>query len=147
MKTTSFQISKKLAEIGFKAEHNIMVHIVTEECFFNIKEIKEHDYISEYYPSYDLETILDALPKEIGLNNHHNTLFLDFRPTLLYSRLSVINYCFINHADVYKTDHFKDKTLARIEQLPKESLADMAARMLILLVEKGIINFKQDEKK
>ena len=50
-KTTSYEISKKLAEIGFKAE--------TDRLAWDVYSGRGEDP----FPAFDLETILEALPK------------------------------------------------------------------------------------
>ena len=54
MKTTNYEISKQLAEAGFKAEAHHKLY-----CF------KENTL----YSYYDLETILEALPSRINLEH------------------------------------------------------------------------------
>ena len=136
MKTTSYEISKKLAEIGFKAE--------TEKAFDNkgtlischrkICILREKSRNPKIYglPAYDLETILEALPKqhdffsrgigkyELRIWYHENNMFISYQ-----------NF-----------DGF-DKLLT-LEQEKNEAVADIAARLLILLHEKGLINFNEE---
>jgi len=51
MKFTSYEISKKLAEAGFDGESEVWKHD------------PENFITGQKYWSYDLETILEALPK------------------------------------------------------------------------------------
>jgi hypothetical protein len=72
-KTTNFEISKKLAEIGFRAECSYLYfHSDNNNCEANSLEkyvfgdISECDIEDKYYPAYDLETLIDALPSQFG---------------------------------------------------------------------------------
>lgn len=140
MKTTSFEISKKLAEIGFKAE-------TAKEWvkFFNLDgkafqlaifEKDEDDKVNEKYLAYDLETILEALPPFFDLEEGERYLLTVRRNGLI----DFVGYCRFN-GNHHSSDY-------AIQSEPGESLADTAARLLIILAEKGIINFnKSDEVK
>lgn len=112
MKTTNFEISKKLAEIGFKP---------------NDEESKIWNYEGQVkweYPAYDLETLIDALPKNIGSNQQLRIWF---------GEDTFIGYQNWNGFVPELT----------IKQKENESLADTAGRLLIKLHETGIINFKK----
>jgi len=108
MKTTSFEISKKLAEIGFKAEAHHKLH-----CF-------KDDFLYSYY---DLETILEALPEEINLEGYCQELLIT-KNLLAYQRAT----------GAWDFEQIRNEN---------ESLADTAARLLILLHEEGIVNFNE----
>jgi hypothetical protein len=135
MKTTSYENSKKLAEIGFKAE--------TEKAFDNkgtpischkkICILREKSSNPEIYglPAYDLETILEALPKFINCNDYEYCLTF-WLARHLYYELVGNRENLKENIDVFTFDVEKDE---------KESLADTAARLLILLYEKGMVNF------
>ena len=60
MKTTSYEISRQLAEIGFVAETS------TTKALLGTKD----------YPAYHLETILEQLPKHYVLKNDWIECFL-----------------------------------------------------------------------
>ena len=60
MKTTNFEISKKLKEIGFQAEFNF--HYKAPD-YVNLYDSGYEDYKEENTPTYDLETLIDALPE------------------------------------------------------------------------------------
>jgi len=96
-KTTNYQISKKLAEIGFRAETSTSISML---------ETKD-------YSSYDLETLLDALPE-------------------INKQLPLICFSGITYLDPVNIGLSRNKN---------ESLADIAGRMLILLHEKNLIKF------
>ena len=54
MKTTNYEISKQLAEAGFKAETNTIIHD------------PNHPIIGEKYASFCFETIWEALQQDYG---------------------------------------------------------------------------------
>jgi len=124
MKTTNFELSKKLAEIGFKAERSydyLWEHNGIGATRFKPNTMIEDDYIYQhisngFYPAYDLETLLDALPKKQWDIKNCGEM-LSILPAAGRARIVVV-------------------------KKENESLADTAARLLLLLVEKNIINFK-----
>jgi hypothetical protein len=101
-KTTNYEISKKLAEIGFKAETSTSISML---------ETKD-------YSSYDLETLLDALPEKTEIIIHQ----------LINKRGFYLDYGLRG-----------DEIFVEIKN--NESLADNAGRLLILLHEKNLIKF------
>ena len=109
MKTTSYEISKKLEEAGFKAETNFYWY-----CYDNGREMR---HIADAdgkgnVKSYDLETLLDALKqtgKRIMIVGKSDNWGINF------------NYEFNKYSK------------------ENESLADIAGKMWLLLKEKGII--------
>lgn len=120
MKTTSYEISKKLAEAGFVAE--------TE---FGYDKLEQIDYSIcrnslIHTKTYDLETIWDALPKTI----------LDEESASFEESLVLRDDC-ISFESEMTVDHIS------IEIEENESLADAAARLLLLLVKKGLITFNK----
>ena len=122
MKMTTFEISKKLAEIGFKANFDWVYEKGNKagglwNWSFEIapwNDAKEEDY----YPAYDLETLLEFLP-EFNRRGHLRQGYLLTKGHLGY--LGPINEGVVCQEN--------------------ESLADCAARLLILLHEKGLIKF------
>jgi len=119
MKTTSFLISKKLAEIGLpQGQFLCNKHGRWIADFGN--DLEDGDFWA-----YDLETILEALPETIANAKLDRIEAFEMRKThLLYDCLHTDKPDFI----CYKQEN--------------ESLADCAARLLILLHEKGLINFE-----
>jgi hypothetical protein len=124
-KTTNFEISKKLAEIGFYSDYFEPDYLWIENkgeisC---VKKLYFSDYMEEsakeLYKSYDLETLLDALPKERGDG---------------YFRMS---------KDGLWCEEWRcpRQSYYYIEKLENESLANTAGRMIILLHEKKLIKF------
>ncbi len=125
MKTTSYDISRKLAEIGFLAESDFYWHSYDKGS--QMMHIADSDGKGKY-PAYDLETILEALPKWIFTT--HNYL--------------IINFC--NWQGGRKEDDPRAAIGYRsidywIDKEDDESLADTAARLLLKLVEAGIVKF------
>jgi hypothetical protein len=124
-KTTNFETSKKLSEIGFKAK--------AEKCWAKIRHsvLSEFDLVNldftvpqhcdEWVLSYDLETLLDALPDLIlGENKYKENYRLTYN--------SVLGFFYPNlEKGFYKKEN--------------ESLADTAGRLIILLHEKNLIKF------
>jgi len=117
-KTTNYEISKKLAEIGFKAETHFSW---IEECnFFRIENKNWIENIGigfkELFPAYDLETLLDALPE----------------------KTEIINSQLTNKREFYLVYGLRgSKIYVKIKE--NESLADTAGRLIILLHEKNFL--------
>ena len=132
MKTTNYEISKKLKEIGFRTRSDFYyTYAYTTE---DDRDVFFVDYcrsepIGKCYPAYDLETILDALPDE-----KYDKEVASFSEVL---ELSKDYIC-------YDSELPKDRKFI-IWREEKESLADTAARLLIKLVEKGMVNLKNDK--
>ncbi len=128
MKTTSYDISKKLAEIGFKAE--------TEKVVFRNEDKVENSHINKFpesyekhYKSYDLETILDILPKTI---ERDNPFYLEFRKE--FGGVMRMGYS--------EQNGLCDAVYPHLLHRKGESLADCAARLLILLHGRQLIKFE-----
>lgn len=130
MKTTSFKISKKLAEIGFLDHTGSFWKMNPDGSQASIFRCGhgEDDYSVEYLPSYDLETILEALPTEIEDKNTGRFF---------------IRYLFGNNGldYYYRNDNGDLVCLERVYRNSNECLADTSARLLILLHEKKLIQF------
>jgi len=116
MKFTSFLISKKLKEAGFEAEtdYNFIKRNNQEVFLINIKELSGIEIMNEigvFIESYDLETILDALPK-----------------------INKQEYLLCSGGIAYLNDDY-----ISIGREKNESLADTAGKMWLLLKEKGLV--------
>ena len=135
MKTTNYEISKKLAEIGFKAESNFFVNFyeykiycknpklpVQISDYSEPKKDKPSEFLGYIYKSYDLETILEVLPAvlEMVINDNNKRGFL-------------LDWKYGCYEEIF------------IEKQDTESLADTAGRLLIKLHENNLIKFS-DEK-
>lgn len=136
MKTTSFEISKKLAEIGFKAPENFfwIQEGISFGKDFVPKRIEDKNWVEncgvdfdELCPAYDLETILEALPNKINDKENCN----EYRLTLSHNHI-----CYRTKNEIWE----KSIVYRNLE----ESLADMAARLLIELHSQGLVKFNQE---
>lgn len=128
MKTTSYDISKKLAEIGFSPiplqhTHSWVDNGFEVELYANGAPCPN---IVQTYPAYNFDTIWDALPEKIKIDNSpHSPEWLS----------------------LYKTDigygsmALPEEMRIRVDIKDDESLADTAARMLLLLESKGLVKF------
>ena len=105
-KTTNYEISKKLEEIGFNKETNFYYRKNDKELFINTPPNLK--YPEEFFlKSYDLETLLDALPDIIG-------------------------GCLM----IYKEGMYYQESMIEVAKLENESLADTAGRLIIKLHKK-----------
>ena len=126
MKTTNFENSKKLHELGFQAKTDFWWK---DKNYYSYRVYSnDTDDIGDNYPAYDLETILEAFPK---------TLILDEREAFNHGKLKIFfdvdgeNYIGYQNFDGF---HLEFNLLQE-----NESLADTAARLLILLAQQKII--------
>ena len=142
MKTTSYEISKKLKEAGFEDSY-IYAWYSDSEGLPWIQEIqhakptavnkyREEVKLTFVAPAYDLETILDALPARIEKNEKMYDLLLRHNILGYYATSLKLDYDNIQLDDYIFELYDHDK-----------SLADTAGRLLIELFEAGIINFKK----
>lgn len=122
MKTTNFEISKKLKEIGFEAEFNFH-YKATDHV--NLYDSGYEDYKEENTPTYDFETLFNILPKTY--NKKQLKIWVWY------------NSVYIIYQD---SDGFIEESITTKKQ-KNETLADTAGRLLIKLFEAGIINFKK----
>jgi len=131
MKTTNYELSKKLYNIDFKAKAVAQYHVNPNGT--RAYRTPQITYSSEKgilnIPAYDLETLLEALPAEI-----FNSRGIDYQLqiNLYFGCIEYVNYD--------KTE--RNDCLYEVEKIKDESLADTVARLLIKLHEQGIINFK-----
>lgn len=135
MKTTNFEISKKLKEIGFEAEFNF--HYKATDPV-NLYDSGYEDYKERNTPSYDLETLIGALPKDISVKHKYYIQFLFIQLADGPIKIGYYEPCteYQGHYDM-REDVFESR------QEETESLADTAGKMLIKLFEAGIINFNK----
>ena len=122
--STNFSLSKKLKEIGFTTP--------TDKCWAKVRNSKLDEFslraldfsipatCDEYYLSYTLEALLEALPKRINNNQQLRMWFAE-------------DTVFIGYQN---WNDFDNEFTVKGE---RESLADMTARLLIKLFESGII--------
>ena len=135
-RTTNFEISKKLKEIGFKADCSYFYfHSDNNDCEANSLEKYGFDKISEcdiedkYYPAYELETLL-----EFAFNNIENFCICD-RGVSVAEFLSDYD----NWHGHYKIVDNLDISIGFKET--KISYANAIGQLIILLHEKKLIKF------
>lgn len=136
MKTTSYEISKKLAEIGFFAFYDYFYWSASkyrDQDTLNLDinyDDSKHREDKIIYPAYDLETILETLP-----DNPYKGTYKTERKFFLEKEY--IGYQFYEGI----SDQIEcDKTFYCHKE-KDESLVDTAARLLLKLVEAGIVKF------
>ena len=119
--TTNYKNSKKLADIGFDGESETWKHD------------PDNFILGQKYWSYDLETLLDALPQT--LYQKADSL------STIQTSYEDKEYCFWwdKNALVFSNS---DERLIEIYRQEDESLADTAARLILKLHEIGITNLK-----
>jgi hypothetical protein len=131
MKTTNYEISKKLEKIGFNKETNFYYRKTDKEFFINTPpDLKNSEEF--FLKSYDLETLLDALPKK--MTNKHGkefTLEICFGVSNWIYYLDENDYIFLSENYIH----------GQMESEKNESLADTVGRFIILLFEKNLIKF------
>jgi len=142
MKTTNYELSKELSQIGF-SKLTDFYHVADADC--SSKGEDPGDYNLEYLgegsgnlyksktcfciPAYDLDTLIEALPNSLFKYNRRYELEINFvRQELGY-------FYYFNQYSYFEID--------RLESIffKEESLADTAARLLIILHEKGFVKF------
>jgi hypothetical protein len=143
IKTTNYEISKKLAEIGFKAK--------AEKCWAKIKHSVQHPSLSEFnlvnldfavpqncdewVLSHDLETLLDALPKAFDVMQ-------EIYPTGFHLNIDLNEnaqtFSYIEDGLLSLQEHHEEAFVVKTQE---ESLADVAGRMIIALHKKNLIKF------
>lgn len=133
MKVTNFELSKKLSEIGFKADSHLF-YTKRKELWWNEKHglnpEKEPEFLCY---AYDLETILEALPKNIIADGSSDGADLEIS----------FEYQEIGYQYDGAVTYFEDgNTEIKIDFSENEPLVDTAAHLLILLFEKGLIKFE-----
>ena len=149
MKTTSYEISKKLEEAGFIA--------LAEKCWAKTRSSKSQEsiliplnfetleYFEERYPSYDLETLLNALPDSITreYKSKEDGEVREFKERLIIEKEEIRYSCDdIENADDanrYYQEYGYMQDISLFKKFNDNSLADTAGKMWLLLKEKGII--------
>lgn len=121
MKVTSFFVSQQLAEAGFKGKINYFYNKDGKKLnyhHYEWKSIEDLDIIS-----FDLETILDALPEKIktGFDRTPQSKFYFDKKCFGYAKEPKIEFQF--YSSVQKN----------------ESLADCAARLWLMLKKEGLV--------
>ena len=150
MKTTNFEISKKLKEIGFEAEANFYFDTRTykaipDEVFYKSSFNKEEP--EHYLPSYDLETLLNALPDSITREYKSNKdgTIKEFEENLVIEKNKIWYNCY----DIETSDEANEywREYGYVQNISiyswNDSLANLAGKMLIKLFEAGLIKFNK----
>ena len=149
-KTTSYEISKKLKEAGFEAEtdYNFIKRNNQEVFLINIKELSGIEIMNEigvFIESYDLETILDALPDSIirEYKSKNDSSVNKFKERLIIEKNEIRYSCDdIENADDanrYYQEYGYMQDISLFKKFNDNSLADTAGKMWLLLKEKEII--------
>lgn len=122
MKTTSYEISKKLKEAGFEAETDDFWVKWNEGEATLINRYEPTPSLIEKISAYDLETILESVPMGIDKNEKRYDLVIEQRVFFYYS-----------DDDGNELEEFS------IMQKQDESLADTAARLWLVLKQENLI--------
>lgn len=146
MKTTSYEISKKLSKAAF-GKGSAFAHFKNkcggEDIFYVFEGIKG-GYEEEYF-SYDLETILDALPDSIirEYKSKEDGEVREFRERLIIEKEEIRYSCDdIENADDAKCfyqEYGYMQDISIFKKFNDKSLADTAGRVWLFLKEKGLV--------
>jgi len=121
MKTTDYNTSKKLKELGFEANTNY--YYFNKGCLLDYcNNLDEIEYSKPITKAYDLETILEALPKNITyefIKQDHQQYFRCESDTTRFDIKFIIN------------------------KKENESLATTAGRLLVKLIQEGLIKLEK----
>ena len=150
MKTTSYEISKKLKEAGFEAEadYNFIERNNQEVFLINIKELTDIELMNEigvFIKSYDLETILDALPDSIirEYKSKNDGTVKKFKEKLIIEKDEIRYSCDdienANDANRYYQEYGYMQDITIFKKFNDKSLADTAGKMWLMLKKKGIV--------
>ena len=140
-KTTNYEISKKLAEIGFRAECSYFYfHGDNNDCEasplekYGFDKISKCDIEDKYYPAYDLETLLEFAFNEIC----DFKIFCDH--VFIADYWNDGNYEVIDELLVDR-ERFSKFVNGKVIRENKYNYAEIVAKLIILLHEKNLIKF------
>ena len=146
MKTTSFLISKQLKEAGF-GKSSAFAHFKSK-CggggIFYVWEGIKGGYEKEFF-SYDLETLLDALPDSITreYKSKEDCEIKEFKEILKIDKYEIYYRCCAietaDDANRYFNEYGYMQEFSVYNFSNTGSLADTAGKMWLMLKEKGII--------
>lgn len=125
MKVTNLETSQKLKELGFEAE-TVFYFLEVKPDIYEAQYSSFNRYNKSVVKSYDLETILEALPK-----------ILESRASLQISYRTMINLAEFHYITR------QDNLLHIVRQLDEESLANTAGRLLVKLLQDNIIKLRK----
>ena len=119
-KTTNFEVSKKLAEIGFEPHFYYCWRIKDKTLWYYSYHFHERgESLSNYYPSFFLDEILEVLPCGLNQGNERYNL------TILQN-----TFMWYANKDAYRDDYICDNGGVMASTWANdESLADMAGRL------------------
>lgn len=148
MKTTSYEISKKLKEAGFDAQSSFFW------CELGKDLIKIHISQSHSVPesidkikAYDLETILDALPNSITREYKSNKdgTIREFKEELVIEKNKIRYNCYDIETSDDANEFWREYEYQQNISIYSwnDSLANIAGKMLIKLFEAGLIKFNK----
>ena len=137
IKTTSYEISKKIEEAGFSRQPFWIW--TSEQCCAPYQT--NHDG----FRSYDLETLLDALPDSITreYKSKQDGEVREFKERLIIEKEEIHYSCDdIENADDanrYFNEYGYMQDISLFKKFNDNSLADTAGKMWLLLKEKGMV--------
>jgi hypothetical protein len=141
IKTTNYEISKKLAEIGFRAECSYFYFHSDNNDYeassleeFGYNKISDCDIEDKYYPAYDLETLLEFAFDYIS----DFKIFSDH--VFIADYWNDGKYEIIDELLVDREQSFKSVNGKVIREY-KYNYAEIVAKLIILLYEKNLIKF------
>lgn len=138
MKVTSFEISKELAEIGFEAKTdfcwyeyrnvngspNLILSYIGDDCDMDTKPMQP--LLDENATlCFDLETILEALPKRIDING-------------VGCRFEMYSFADLDRNELISIGYMRARNFTALSS-KNESLADTAARLWLKLKKENLI--------
>jgi hypothetical protein len=130
MQTTNYEISKQLAEAGFESAINwVWIELNGDLLRIHLSQFHLVHPELEKIIAYDFETILEALPR---------TVVLKTIPKKIYELQVWFNS---NKNQIGYQDFQGFHPVLTVAQQENESLADVSARLLLLLHEKNLIKF------
>lgn len=136
MKTTNYEISKQLAEAGFEGETDFYWgRWDTKTKITLIHKTDTMPYLRDsHIKAYDFETILQELPRRIEVKTG-----MIYELRACFYRSYSEGFEERNYIGYQNFQGFHSQLLFKQEE--NESLADTAARLLLLLHEKNLIKF------
>ena len=151
MKTTNYEISKKLKEIGFNTP--------AEKCWAKIRLSKTQEFTlipltvdvfencDEWFPSYDLETLIDALPDSITreYKSTKDGTIKEFEEKLLINKNEIFYRCYDIETSDDANEFWREYEYQQNISIYSwdDSLTNLAGKMLIKLFEAGLIKFNK----
>ena len=129
MKTTGYEISKRLNEAGFKGGSDCC-YLYDGRLIRDGQEFGYHPTICDGESivdcfSYDLETILEALPKRIDING-------------VGCRFEMYSFADLDRNELISIGYMRTRNFTVLSS-KNESLADCAAKMWLKLKKENLI--------